>query len=150
MRLLADSGFGGRRSLGWGRSEPPEFIEGSLPELVLPAAAPPPGEPSEAAADATPPAETAGHWLLSLYSPAPEDAVDWSRGQYDVIARGGRVESPAGHGQPKKQLNMIGEGSVLVGAPALRGTAPDVAPDGFPHPVYRAGFAVALPVRVSP
>ncbi len=36
FRLLADTGFGGKRSRGWGRSEQPEFIEGSLPEMILP------------------------------------------------------------------------------------------------------------------
>ena len=36
FRLLADSGFGGERSRGWGRSEAPEFIEGMLPDLILP------------------------------------------------------------------------------------------------------------------
>jgi hypothetical protein len=46
----------------------------------------------------------------------------------------------------KKEVNMVVEGSVLVAPEALRGAAPDVAPDGFPHPVYRAGFAVALPI----
>jgi hypothetical protein len=35
FRLLADTGFGGERSRGWGRSEPPEFTEGTLPEMVL-------------------------------------------------------------------------------------------------------------------
>ena len=35
FRLLADSGFGGERSRGWGRSEAPEFLEGMLPEMVL-------------------------------------------------------------------------------------------------------------------
>ena len=39
FRLLADSGFGGERSRGWGRSEAPEFIEGMLPDLILPAPA---------------------------------------------------------------------------------------------------------------
>src|SRR4029078_3152278 len=36
FRLLADSGFGGERSRGWGRSESPEFIEGTLPEMIVP------------------------------------------------------------------------------------------------------------------
>jgi CRISPR type III-A-associated RAMP protein Csm4 len=36
FRLLADTGFGGKRSRGWGRSRQPEFIEGSLPEMILP------------------------------------------------------------------------------------------------------------------
>ena len=36
FRLLADTGFGGERSRGWGRSEAPEFIEGTLPDMILP------------------------------------------------------------------------------------------------------------------
>src|SRR5262245_36164699 len=35
FRLLADSGFGGERSRGWGRAEAPEFIEGELPEMII-------------------------------------------------------------------------------------------------------------------
>src|SRR5437763_1114766 len=35
FRWLADSGFGGERSRGWGRSEAPEFVEGTLPEMIL-------------------------------------------------------------------------------------------------------------------
>jgi hypothetical protein len=41
---------------------------------------------------------------------------------------------------------MIAEGSVLYAGAALRGSAPDVAPDGFAHPVFRAGFAVSIPL----
>ena len=36
FRLLADTGFGGERSRGWGRSEAPEFTDGMLPDLILP------------------------------------------------------------------------------------------------------------------
>jgi CRISPR/Cas system CSM-associated protein Csm4 (group 5 of RAMP superfamily) len=168
LRLLADSGFGGERSRGWGRSEQPEFVEGTLPDLVLPrtvtAGAAPDLAPGEAAPEAaTPeaeaPAETPApgtrasapdpgtrHWLLSLFSPAAEDTVEWDKGNYAVVSRGGRIESAAGYGELKKQLNMICEGSVLVAGEALRGAAPDVAPNGFPHPVYRAGFAVSIPI----
>src|SRR3954465_2340695 len=32
---LADRGLGGERSRGWGRSEVPEFVEGTLPEMIL-------------------------------------------------------------------------------------------------------------------
>src|SRR5947209_10764292 len=39
FRWLADSGFGGERSRGWGRSEAPEFVEGMLPEMILGVAA---------------------------------------------------------------------------------------------------------------
>lgn len=92
------------------------------------------------------PQRPAAHWLLSLFTPAPTDAVDWSRGNYQLIDRAGRVESSAGAGALKKQIRMIAEGSVLYSASSLRGAAPNVAPDGFAHPVFRAGFAVAVPL----
>jgi hypothetical protein len=277
FRLLADTGFGGARSRGWGRSETPEFIEGQLPGMILPppahveprveprpaaatavieeppaaqvaavapagvallvveheaatapieqppaaqaaavasadvaplaaepgsapapieeppaveeaalapveeppaaeaavmafadiaplavepetaaaeeaaaAAEAPPEEPraAELAAATEPPAPVAVqlHWLLSLFSPAPADAVDWTCGNYSMVTRGGRVESPAGSGELKKLVQMVAEGSVLCGG-APTGAAPDVAPDGFAHPVFRAGFAVAIPLH---
>ena len=263
FRLLADSGLGGERSRGWGRSEAPEFTVGTLPEMILPpaelsgagpsACQPPataeeaavPPQASEPALDieqaATPSAadleslaggsepsstgtpdtpawqppdtpengssgpaasvrqqpassidaletphhsasavgvlemeeavevaeertaqepvpepspEEAGtieagpkpHWLLSLYAPSEHDAVDWSRGSYWLVERSGRVDSPAGSGELKKTVRMVAEGSVIYAPSAPGGAAPDVAPDGFPHPVYRAGFAVAVPI----
>jgi len=149
FRLLADSGFGGERARGWGRAESPEFIEGVLPRMILPeqpakpnGSAVPEGEPPETIA-AEP---TGGYWLLSLFSPAADDQVDWSRGSYSVLVRDGRVESPVRSGDLKKSLQMVGEGSVLVAGNAVRGSAPDVAPEGFEHPVYRAGFALAIPI----
>ena len=86
------------------------------------------------------------HWLLSLFAPAEGDSVDWRRGNYTVLARGGRVESAAGSGELKKQIQMVAEGSVLVAEAAPRGSAANVAPDGFAHPVYRAGFALSIPL----
>jgi hypothetical protein len=41
---------------------------------------------------------------------------------------------------------MVAEGSVLVSQAPLRGAARDVAPQDFAHPVYRAGFALAIPI----
>jgi CRISPR/Cas system CSM-associated protein Csm4 (group 5 of RAMP superfamily) len=247
FRWLADSGFGGERSRGWGRSETPEFVEGVLPEMVLgagsagdsvagaggqgasrpgageelgaasaaveapveesspvtpveqpdaasapvqspseeppsevppveeppaeepPVSEPPPAEeppvseevgvrqtaevaefaeaPAPGPRPPVPGAQSApgprAHWLLSLYTPAADDVVDWARGNYRVLTRGGRVEAS---GELKKQLPMIEEGSVLVAADGLRGSAPDVAPDGFAHPAFRAGFAVSIPL----
>ena len=86
------------------------------------------------------------YWLLSLFSPAPGDSVDWNRGKLLRLARSGRVESPVRSGDVKKSLNMMGEGSVLVAEHPVRGAAADVAPDGFAHPVYRSGFALAIPI----
>ena len=45
--------------------------------------------------------------------------MDWRRGNYAVLTRGGRVESPAGSGGLKKQVQMIAEGSVLSAASEL-------------------------------
>ena len=86
------------------------------------------------------------HWLLSLFTPAASDAVDWGRGSYTVLARGGRIDSPSGSGELKKQIQMVAEGSVLYADGVPLGAAPDVGPDGFPHPVFRAGFALAIPL----
>ena len=240
FRWLADSGFGGERSRGWGRAGAPEFVEGMLPQMILgpgsevrgqgsgvrdqgsekPAVAasgpdvlpvppyeqppepkPPVEEPGEPEPEPGPPAPepepeiaqaemrgpeevsahpgasapdqaeartaaeqpappipnpqspTPGapspHWLLSLFSPAASDSIDWARGNYAVVTRGGRIESPAGSGELKKFVQMIEEGSVVYAAGPPRGAAPDVAPDGFPHPVFRAGFALAIPLAAQ-
>ena len=150
FRLLADTGLGGERSLGWGRSAQPEFTEGALPDLIVTAPAAAPAEPvatdGEGEAPAPRPAPETAYWLLSLFSPAAGDTVDWQRGSYALAERGGRIESPVRSGEAKKVVRMVEEGSVLVAAAPPTGAAPDVAPEGFPHPVYRWGFALALPV----
>ncbi len=208
IRLLSDSGFGGERSLGWGRSAPPVFSEGNFPQMLLktplavaepvaPAPAPatplpdevaeaasveaapagiaplplegeappeaeaapesspepalePAPEPVSAEAVAEPeppaPAPVTAYWLLSLFSPAERDAVDWSRGAYTVLERGGRTGGVQNAGALKRSVRMIAEGSVIVSQGPLRGAAPDVAPSGHPHPVYRSGFALAIPI----
>lgn len=140
--LLADSGIGGRRSLGWGRSDAPEFSEGILPDLILPAPAPV-SQPEDEELQPVP--ETV-YWLLSVYSPSQDDSVDWRKGNYSLQTRGGRVESPASRGELKKLTRVVTEGSVLFADAPLCGAAHDVAPDGFPHPVYRAGFALTIPI----
>jgi CRISPR type III-A-associated RAMP protein Csm4 len=112
-----------------------------------PAAAPEPEpSPEPAMPAAKPRAPGRPHWMLSLFTPAAADTVDWARGSYTLLSRGGRVDSPAGSGELKKQIQMIAEGSVLIAETAPRGAAPDVAPDGFAHPVFRAGFALSIPL----
>jgi CRISPR type III-A-associated RAMP protein Csm4 len=142
LRLLSDSGLGGERSRGWGRSVEPEFREGVLPDVILPGNVRAGAEPD---AEAPPVPETA-YWLLSLFTPAAGDSVDWGRGNYSLVTRGGRIESPAARGELKKLSRMVAEGSVIFSGAPLAGAGYDVAPEGFPHPVYRAGFALALPI----
>jgi CRISPR type III-A-associated RAMP protein Csm4 len=128
FRLLADTGVGGERSRGWGRSAQPEFRP--LSDLGL----------NIALADA------AAYWLLSVYTPAAGDQVDWKRGNYSLITRGGRIESAARWGDEKQLLRMVEEGSVIFADAPPSGAARNVAPEGFPHPVYRAGFALAIAI----
>lgn len=131
FRLLGDSGFGGERSRGWGRADI-SFSDDGLDLL------PPAGESQES-----------GWWILSLYHPASEDPVDWARGNYALSTRGGRLESSAGWGEPKRATRMVSEGSVLVSTSEPRGSVTDVAPEGFAHPVYRAGFALAYRIPLK-
>jgi hypothetical protein len=129
FRYLADSGFGGERSRGWGRAATPEFSDAS----------------SLMRMNAN---EEGAWWLLSLYSPHDSDAVDWSRGEFTSSRRGGWTDSQAGVAA-KKQVQFVDEGSVVF-APSLSGRAVDVGPEGFPHPVYRSGFALAIPAPAEP
>jgi len=129
LRLLADSGFGGERSRGWGRCSDPQW-NGSRDLLNWS-----PG-----------PESTTAYWMLSLYAPSEADGIDWKTGNYNTVLRTGRTESTAKWGALKRSTLMIGEGSVLMSPQAPKGEARDVAPEEVGHPVYRAGFAVAIPV----
>jgi CRISPR type III-A-associated RAMP protein Csm4 len=135
FRLLADSGFGGERSRGWGRAETPAITEGSLPELVY----------SSGGNDT--PGEQAW-WMLSVFSPSEQEQVDWARGNYSLLTRSGRVESAAGWGAAKLSSRVVAEGSVLMSPVPPRGAAVNVAPEGFAHPVYRYGFGLSIPIGV--
>ncbi|HEY3440350.1 MAG TPA: hypothetical protein VGK29_06350 [Paludibaculum sp.] len=132
FRLLADSGLGGMRSKGFGRARTPDFQPGTLPELIF-------------GAD-QPAIESRAWWVLSLFSPDANDAVEWTSGDYVLTQRSGRVSSADGAGAEKLTSRMVVEGSVLVAPRPLRGSVRDVAPEGCPHPVYRAGYALALPI----
>lgn len=141
FRLLADTGFGARRTSGWGQTEGPEFEQGAWPTLLMPKLGRsskngnhPPNGNSEASL----------YWLVSLYSPSSVEHIDWAAGAYEPTVRGGRIESNFGSGAEKKSVRMIAEGSVLSAHSEPIGVAVDVAPDGFAHPVYRSGLALAL------
>lgn len=141
FRLLADTGFGARRTSGWGQAAAPEFQHGSWPALLMPKLARQNGRPSSSRNG-----ENSLYWLLSLYSPAAADAIDWTAGDYKLVVRGGYIESAAASNAIKKSARMVSEGSVLASEAEPVGAALNVAPDGFTHPVYRSGFAVALPL----
>jgi CRISPR Csm4 C-terminal domain len=140
LRLLADTGFGGRRSSGWGQISSYRSQEGLWPGILLPKfGRAKPNGPTETTAEQGP-----AHWMLSLFRPGAEDQVDWSAGSYSLTLRGGHVESSAGLGASKRQARMIEEGSVIASPRPPVGSAVDVSPEGFPHPVYRSGFALCI------
>lgn len=143
LRLLADSGLGGERSRGWGRSDPPEFREGEFPSIIARIPALDRAEDQEEAAQNF---ET-GHWLLSLFSPAEQDTIDWDRGSYQLVVRTGRTGG-AHSGELTRSVRMIGEGSVLAGAAKPAGTVHDVRPEGADEAALRWGVALSIPIRV--
>ena len=141
LQLLADTGFGGRRTSGWGQAESPKFEEGIWPALLFPSLLGTSENGSQSGKNGN---EASLYWLLSLYSPAEADSVDWSAGSYQSTVRGGRIETGCASIVEKKRLRMISEGSVIAAKVEPAGAAVDVAPDGFSHAVYRSGFALAL------
>ena len=144
LRLLSDSGFGGGRARGWGQTQAAEFQSGGWPGILLPKL----GRLLRNAPAVAAEESSALYWLLSLYSPADADKVDWSGGNYSLATRGGRVESLSGSGALKKTARMVGEGCVLAASSEPVGAAVNVAPDGFAHAVYRSGLALALRLPV--
>jgi CRISPR type III-A-associated RAMP protein Csm4 len=136
IRLLADSGFGGGRSKGWGQVQTPEFETGAWPALILPKVA------RVSKNDSHEEQTARSYWLMSLYSPSVNESVNWSRGQYELTVRNGRVDGSSG--ALKKSVRMVVEGCILETTAEPVGTAVDVAPAGFAHPVYRSGIALSL------
>ncbi len=143
LRLLADSGLGGERSRGWGRSDPPEFREGEFPSIIARIPAVDRAEEHEEAAQYF---ET-GYWLLSLFSPAEQDTIDWDRGSYQLVVRTGRTGG-AQSGELTRSVRMISEGSVLAGIAKPAGTVRDVRPEGANEATLRWGVALSIPIRV--
>ena len=71
-----------------------------------------------------------------MFAPANSDRVDRSRGSYSLLRRSGRTE---GRGDVKVESAMFRRrlGSNAEEIPS--GLARDIAPEGYAHPVYRAG-----------
>jgi CRISPR type III-A-associated RAMP protein Csm4 len=126
FRWLADSGMGGERTSGWGQARVAGMRSGEVEELLFGGRASTPAE-----------SHTGAWWLLSLYSPAESDSVDWDTGDYAAVERGA-------HGAP-----MIAEGSVLMASRRPEGQVRATRPEGSAHPVYRSGLALALPVPLA-
>jgi CRISPR-associated protein Csm4 len=136
LRFLGDSGLGGRRSTGQGqftleRTEAPTLLAPENPQRMV---------------------------LLSRYRPSRAEIADHVFGpqaSYGLVRVGGWLQSPVSTAaaQRRKNVRMISEGSVVQlrpdGSPPL-GTVCDVRPryptGEFPHPVWRYGLALGVPI----
>lgn len=129
LQKLADQGFGGLRSAGFGAAglEKTEGIE--LPD-----------------ADQR-------RWVsLSRYLPAPDEVPAVLKGEtaYTMEEVGGWLYSPGIRAERRRIVHMLAEGSILnTAGKALYGSMADVQPDyegtrPVWHPVWRSGYAAAV------
>lgn len=142
LTLLGESGLGGRRSSGYGA-----FAWAAGPTLALDV-----GAPGQRVV------------LLSRYLPREDElaCLQHEHAAYQLVNVGGWLFSPGQPAQRRQRIRMVAEGSVLAtGATPVYGRIADVRPDyslssrehpifkcgkGTPHPVYRSGLALTLPI----
>jgi CRISPR-associated protein Csm4 len=130
LTFLQDEGLGGKRTSGHGQ------FDWEVRDADLPAAADP-----------------TGYLTLSLYHPQPAELAAGVLDQawYRRIHRRGWIFSPEGRNLRRKGLWMLREGAVLRTLPSSSpGDLSDLRPErGFPHPIWRYGYALTLPIRLE-
>ncbi len=137
FRLLADSGFGGERSRGWGRAEMPEIADGNLPDLLLTNRRPARPRPATGCCRLFHPGACRRGRLA-----ARQLFADHARRARRKRCGWGDVKKTDAHGGRR-----IGPG----GFRANRAARPPMSRRmSFAHPVYRAGFALAIPIPLTP
>jgi len=131
LSLLADSGLGGERTVGYGAFQ---WRNGG--SVCWPS-----------------PAADAPYVTLSRYHPRPSEAPGAFTGDavaYSLVAVAGYLQTPTGAAQRRRRLWLAAEGSVLraVGDGPY-GDLTDVRPQvgRFPHPVWRYGLACSVAVE---
>ena len=138
LHFLGEEGMGGERSIGAGRFQ---VQWQRLPDLWQ----------SLIAFDGG-----SHHGLISLFWEPSLDAHFLDGASYALQERGGWVTSPFSGRQTRRQsVQMFTEGSVFATPP--QGRLADVTPAEFirngqydPHPIYRNGIALSLPINVLP
>lgn len=138
LNLLGEEGLGGERSSGAGRFK----VDWS-------------NLPSDWQKVVDFKAENS-HCLISLFyqeSLSPEFLTDSS---YEIIERGGWISSPfSGQQLRRKKVRMFAEGSVFSSPPSgqLANVTPRefITPEGEykPHPIYRNGISLSLPILIA-
>jgi CRISPR-associated protein Csm4 len=134
LHHLGDRGLGGERSVGYGQF--------ALDEAPLPL-------------DVPEDLDEGPLLTLSRYLPRREELPAALRGaaSYALEAVAGWLGAPGGPAQRRRQVRMLGEGSVFEPAgPGPWGRLADVRPDGWDaHPIWRWGYACPVgPARGAP
>jgi CRISPR-associated protein Csm4 len=86
--------------------------------------------------------------VLSFYAPTPSEhaAGVFREARVELSPRRGWVTSPEGAGWLRAQVTMVAPGSVVRRVGETLGQLVDVTPRDFTaHPVYRYGYALAVP-----
>ncbi len=104
FRLLADTGFGGERSRGWGRAEAPEFVDGVLPDMIL--------GPLELRAAS----RRAGSAVMPMSAPGPEVPLPESAPETEPPAPAETAVAPVSEG-PEPAAEPAAEGAPEVESP---------------------------------
>ncbi|HIK08917.1 MAG TPA: type III-A CRISPR-associated RAMP protein Csm4 [Oscillatoriaceae cyanobacterium M33_DOE_052] len=127
FHLLGEEGLGGDRSSGLGRFEV-EWL--SLPE------------PWQKIVNFT---QTTHQCLISLFWDIDLPDNFLAESSYEIKPRGGWL---SGQQLRRQMVRMFAEGSVLREVPP--GKLADVTPTEYkPHPIYRSGISLSLPIRLS-
>ncbi|CUU34970.1 MAG: type III-A CRISPR-associated RAMP protein Csm4 [Armatimonadetes bacterium] len=128
LRLLGDTGLGGERNAGRG------LFNFERREWTL-------HSPSTASRFVT----------LSPWLPANTEQLGWLRAEgsaYELTLKRGWLGSPHASNLRRKEVWMIGEGSVIAHPPEFRaGQLVNLQPDGASHPAYRYGYAFPVGVK---
>ncbi len=133
MRLLGDTGIGGKRNSGHGLFEVMKREDLTLPVNI-----------------------NSDHFVtLSPICPSDEDElriITEGSVYYDLTPRRGWVSSLHANNLRRKTVWMFAEGSVLhAGDESPKGSLADVTPNGTicPHPVWRYGYAFPVEVKLN-
>jgi CRISPR type III-A-associated RAMP protein Csm4 len=131
LDLLGDQGLGSAKSVGGGhfRAGPPEDWHCPAPAPGLPLA----------------------YMALGRFLPAPayQALLPTQVLSYRLCSGGGFSAGAAGglHRQLRRSAWLLGEGSLFAEDPSAHGTQLDLAPDHAPHPIYRDGACLFLPIH---
>lgn len=128
IRLLADEGLGGDRSVGNGLFDPPLFQNITI----------------------NTPSQSDAAYLLSLYSPSHMDkSSNLIDAYFDLKERKGYIFSPDGSTLRRRTIRMFMEGSVFSSEHRTGQTA-NVRPNAFSaHNIFRFGNYWSLPCKME-